>query len=63
MAADFSNVNSPEDLISFLRQAAQEMYESASELASAHQDPQAGKFWDKAAKEFEHAADKLEGEI
>ncbi len=54
------DVATPEECIKVLRIAAEKYHESASELVSAWQDKNAGRFWYHAAIGLESLADRLE---
>ncbi len=54
------DVDTPEDCIKVLRDAAQEYYHSYGDLFAAWQDKGAGKIWEYAGKELEKAADNIE---
>lgn len=54
------DVDTPEKVVSVLRGAAQTYYESAEDLSSSWQDPQAGKIWEKIAKILDKAADQID---
>jgi hypothetical protein len=43
-----------------LLRAAQQYYESAGELEAAWQDRQAGKIWDRIARELERCAARID---
>jgi hypothetical protein len=57
------NVDSPDKVSRVLRNAAQEYYESASELEGAWQDPEAGKPWEQIARILESAARAIDKKI
>lgn len=54
------DVDAPEKVSAILRRAAEAYYYSAEELASAWQDRQAGKVWERIARVLESAADKID---
>lgn len=54
------DVESPDQVASILRDAAEKFYESASELASAWTDRNAGKCWEHIARKLEQCADRIE---
>jgi hypothetical protein len=53
------DVDTPEELEQVLLRTAQLYRDSAVELASAHQDRQAGKYWSMAATRLERIANEL----
>ncbi len=57
---DLQDAEAPEHVAMILRNAAQHYYESSSELASAWQDPGAGKLWNRIARDLERCAARLE---
>jgi hypothetical protein len=54
------DVDVPEHVSAVLNRAAQAYYESAGELSSAWQDPNAGKVWEKIAVILEKAANQID---
>jgi len=54
------DVDAPDHVSAVLNRAAQAYYESAGELSSAWQDPQAGKVWEKIALILEKAANQID---
>lgn len=54
------DITTPKALAAILRNAADKYYESATELESAWQDKNAGKIWERYAKELERAATRCE---
>ena len=54
------DVDSPDEVVDVLRQAAQAYYEAESDLAETWQDDRAGKAWAKIAKILERAADQID---
>ena len=54
------DVDTPDKVSGILRDVAQSYYESASELESSWQDKNAGKPWEKIAKELERCADRID---
>lgn len=54
------NVNSPDKVADVLRDAAQQYYETASELESSWQDKNAGAPWVKIARILDRAAHSIE---
>ena len=57
------DVESPDQVATVLRAAAQAYYESQGELQAAWQDQQAGHDWSIIARELERAADRIDGKI
>jgi hypothetical protein len=57
------DVDSPDKVSAVLRAAANEYYQSASELESAWQDKRAGAPWAKIARILEHAADQIDKSV
>lgn len=57
---DFVDASDPRDVARILRNAADAFGPVASELASAHSDPQAGKVWDDFVRILNCAADSCE---
>lgn len=54
------DVDAPDKVAQILRNAAQQYNESASELADAWQDRQAGKVWTQIARELERCATRID---
>jgi len=54
------DVDAPDKVSDILRDAAEDYYESASELGSAWTDRSAGRVWTRIAKILEAAADKID---
>lgn len=54
------DVDSPDKVAPILRHLADSYRESASELATAWQDKNAGKVWDRLARILDRAADQAE---
>lgn len=56
---DLQDAATPEDVAPILRNAAEQYRESTLELQAAWQDRNAGKVWDKIARELEHSANRI----
>lgn len=54
------DTDAPDKVAGILRTAAENYRQSATDLASAWQDPRAGELWIKIAKILDNAADRAE---
>jgi hypothetical protein len=58
---DLDLCESPDDVIALLHRAADKFNQDAGELQSAWQDKNAGKFWERLARDLSRLASKAEG--